>query len=809
MGENDLINMLEPNVAKSSMRSKPTHWAQFIIFLNGLILTIAATITLFVYIEQITQNKRDEIVKNISFDIETALSHAYSIFTLETVNQTKNSDVILSLTQIKPTPTSWHVKNIYGADNVHNDIIRQTIKNRKTEKLKKIFSYENQFFVTYTNKNNDTFLALLNTKKIQHIFENPKYNTIKKIRLFGMDNDAPSFEYKTENKQTKSTIHINKKIEILGNEIQITINLLDKNVFFLSDKLPLILLLFGATLTILGTLFVRNNQRQSQKMHLMNEILEDKNQSLEYKIDESQSISKALKESEDEYKAVVNSVQDILFELDITGQIVFLNASWKRITGLQPEDVYGENLFRLIHPQDMNSIHDSFFNFTKTKKYTKNFAKLQTVSGDYRSVDIAFSVLRNDTEGTLRIIGTITDTEEKRRAEKALDEAEKRSRKIIENAAGGIYQIAPDGTIMSANPSFLSILGYHGYDQKTPEKYNIKDMYVNIEDRNIYETQIHRDEQIRNYEVKMRHTSGRIIWINENARAVKDEDGTILYYEGSIEDITQRKEAEIALIEAKLNSDLASRAKSEFLANMSHELRTPLNSIIGFSEIIKSEALGEIENKPYVDYACDIHNSGTRLLNVINEILGISKIEAGERQLNETVVDISKITQTCIDLMANKIENRHIQVNNLIADTTPHIVAEELALKQILMNLLSNAIKFTPENGSITLSADYDGTDIRLSITDTGVGIDEVDIPKALSPFGQIDSTLARSNAGTGLGLTLVDSLIRLHDGSLELISQKGFGTTVTITIPEKRVAAKKTKPSDQEGNISKFSDYK
>jgi signal transduction histidine kinase len=307
----------------------------------------------------------------------------------------------------------------------------------------------------------------------------------------------------------------------------------------------------------------------------------------------------------------------------------------------------------------------------------------------------------------------------------------------------------------------------------------------------------------------MRHTSGRIIWINENARAVKDEDGTILYYEGSIEDITQRKEAEIALIEAKLNSDLASRAKSEFLANMSHELRTPLNSIIGFSEIIKSEALGEIENKPYVDYAGDIHNSGTRLLNVINEILGISKIEAGERQLNETVVDISKITQTCIDLMANKIENRHIQVNNLIADTTPHIVAEELALKQILMNLLSNAIKFTPENGSITLSADYDGTDIRLSITDTGVGIDEVDIPKALSPFGQIDSTLARSNAGTGLGLTLVDSLIRLHDGSLELISQKGFGTTVTITIPEKRVAAKKTKASDQEGNISKFSDYK
>jgi signal transduction histidine kinase len=145
----------------------------------------------------------------------------------------------------------------------------------------------------------------------------------------------------------------------------------------------------------------------------------------------------------------------------------------------------------------------------------------------------------------------------------------------------------------------------------------------------------------------------------------------------------------------------------------------------------------------------------------------------------------------------------------LIDEDTPYIVAEELAFKQILMNLMSNAIKFTPENGSITLSSDYDGKDLRFSITDTGVGIDEIDIPKALSPFGQVDNTLARSNVGTGLGLTLVDSLIRLHDGSLELISQKGFGTTITLTIPEKRVAAKKGKSSDKDTNIKNFSDYK
>ncbi len=257
---------------------------------------------------------------------------------------------------------------------------------------------------------------------------------------------------------------------------------------------------------------------------------------------------------------------------------------------------------------------------------------------------------------------------------------------------------------------------------------------------------------------------------------------------------------------------MASRAKSEFLANMSHELRSPLNSIIGFSEIIKTEALGEIAQKPYVDYAGDIHASGTRLLNVINEILGISKIEAGERHLNETVLNIGSIAQTCIDLLAVKIENHGLHVTNLIDADIPRVIGEELAFKQIIMNLLSNAIKFTPEGGSITINAEYDNDDILLSITDTGIGIDDVDIPKAMSPFGQLDGgSLSRGNSGTGLGLTLVNSLIRMHDGRMELVSQKGIGTTVILTIPSKRVAVKKKKSEDDidHSKIANMSDYK
>jgi signal transduction histidine kinase len=261
-----------------------------------------------------------------------------------------------------------------------------------------------------------------------------------------------------------------------------------------------------------------------------------------------------------------------------------------------------------------------------------------------------------------------------------------------------------------------------------------------------------------------------------------------------------------------LNSDLASRAKSEFLANMSHELRTPLNAIIGFSEIIKGEALGAIENKNYVDYAKDIYDSGGRLLNVINEILGISKIEAGDRQLSESIVNVGSVIDTCQNLLASKIESHSLDVNNMVDDNTPSIVAEELAFKQIFMNLLSNAIKFTPPNGKITISSEYeDGGDLRLSITDTGVGMDEADIPKAMSPFGQLDNSLSRANAGTGLGLTLVSSLVHLHGGRMEMISQKGIGTTVTIIVPSKRVAVQKKK-SDVDvsaGNVASLRDYK
>ena len=254
-------------------------------------------------------------------------------------------------------------------------------------------------------------------------------------------------------------------------------------------------------------------------------------------------------------------------------------------------------------------------------------------------------------------------------------------------------------------------------------------------------------------------------------------------------DITERHQAEVGLVRAKENADFANRSKSEFLANMSHELRTPLNAIIGFSEIIKDQLFGAVGQAQYVEYAKDIHDSGQLLLSLINDILDMSKIEAGKRALAETVLDVDRIVQSVIRLVAARAKTGKVHLNVQLPKDLPTLYGEDKAVKQIFTNLLTNAIKFTPEGGTVTLSAEVDENNrLEIKVQDTGIGMAPEDIPVALAPFGQIESALSRKHQGTGLGLPLTKALVELHGGTLEIKSLLNVGTTVKVLFPIDRV---------------------
>jgi PAS domain S-box-containing protein len=250
----------------------------------------------------------------------------------------------------------------------------------------------------------------------------------------------------------------------------------------------------------------------------------------------------------------------------------------------------------------------------------------------------------------------------------------------------------------------------------------------------------------------------------------------------------QRRDAEMQLRQAKETAEVASRAKSEFLANMSHELRTPLNAVIGFSQMIGEEILGPVGRPEYKEYARDIHNSSLHLLQIINDILDVSKIEAGMATLHGAEVDYATVAAACCRLVSAKAKASEIALSLEMASDLPMIWADERMLKQVTLNLLSNALKFTPKGGAVALSAArHGGGGLVIRVSDTGIGIAPEDFDKVFRPFGQVDSSLSRRFEGTGLGLPLTKGLVELHGGTITLESEVGRGTTVSVYLPPRQ----------------------
>lgn len=380
-------------------------------------------------------------------------------------------------------------------------------------------------------------------------------------------------------------------------------------------------------------------------------------------------------------------------------------------------------------------------------------------------------------------------TQAEREAVAARRDAERSYRSIFENASAGIFQTSPTGQYLDANPALARLYGYDSPADLKAGLTNIAgQLYVDPSRRTAFRHELLATGRVEDFVSEVRRRDGSTIWISENARAVRDEEGELLYYEGTVEDITARREAEAATLAALAEAEQASRAKVAFLAAISHELRTPLNAVIGFAEILKDERLGPIGLDKYLEFASDIHTNGQRLLYRINDILDLTRIEGGGAPLDLEEIHLAQVVGEAASLayeVQDAPENIYAPLRLEGLDAVPPLFADRKRLRQIFRNLIDNALKFTPETGDICVRAQHTETGLKVTVEDTGIGMIPERIPMALEPFKQLDGSLSRRFEGIGLGLPLARALTVLHGGEISIDSKPTIGTVVTVTFPK------------------------
>ncbi len=429
--------------------------------------------------------------------------------------------------------------------------------------------------------------------------------------------------------------------------------------------------------------------------------------------------------------------------------------------------------------------------------------------------------------------------EEKERAEEALQKSEEKYRNLFEDSRDPVYISSREGKIVDVNQSFLDLFGY---TREEIMKLNIKDTYVDLDERFRFQKEIEQKGFIRKFEVKLRKKDRTEVHCMISASVRWADDGSILGYQGIIHDITERKRAEKALKKAhddlerkvierteelriaKEAAETANQAKSDFLANMSHELRTPLNAIIGFSEVLRDQYFGNI-NEKQADYINDILESGKHLLSLINDILDLSKIEADKVEFEPSKVNIKELLEDSLIMVKEKCMKHGIDLSTNIAQDLEdlEITADKRKLKQVMFNLLSNAAKFTTHGGEIRVTADLISefgvriselkgeekqsaiqnrkSKIEISVADSGIGISPEDQENIFHEFYQVKGNIKDKTPGTGLGLSLTKSLVEMHKGRIWVESEgEGKGSTFTFVIPieaEKRKSEAATEPEE------------
>jgi PAS domain S-box-containing protein len=486
-------------------------------------------------------------------------------------------------------------------------------------------------------------------------------------------------------------------------------------------------------------------------------------------------------------RQVVEHSFEGIITFDEAGVVRSFDQAAERIFGYRQDAVVGRDVRTLLHdtvPEDawkdaadISELRGGPFEFVAKRE-----------DGDCHPVQIAISEMVQNDERLC--VALVRDMSQQRRAEAEAKEAQILLREAIDRINEGFALYDEQDQLVLCNRKFRELL----FDAREPAPLGslFEDIIRRLAEHGRVPLAAEQAEEWFSDRLA-RHRSpdgpyeeqfddGTCVLISERAT---HNGGRVAI----LTDVTELKEKQLDLRRAVERAETASRSKTEFLANMSHELRTPLNAIIGFSEIMTKEALGPVGTPRYREYAKDINSSGTHLLGLINDVLDVSKIEAGKYKLSEETVEIGDIVESSRRLVSARAEQAGHELIVDLPESLPLLLADPRTLKQVLLNLLSNAVKFTPDGGRISLRAHVlDDGSMEVQVTDTGIGIAANDLPHAMALFGQVDSKLARKYEGTGLGLPLSRNLMQLHGGTLQVGSEVGEGTTVALRFPARRV---------------------
>ncbi|MDI7861241.1 ATP-binding protein [Rhizobiaceae bacterium n13] len=499
-----------------------------------------------------------------------------------------------------------------------------------------------------------------------------------------------------------------------------------------------------------------------------------------------------------------------LWDFDLANRRLYWSRSMYEMLGLPPSDnvLCFSDAARMMHPDD-GSIYAVARLIARGKaRQIDQVFRMRHANGHYVWMRARAQIIRN-ASGRMQIIGIAMDVTEQHRLAQRYAEADQRLADAIECTSEAFVLWDKNDRLVMCNAHYQQA---YGLPASVLVPGTERAVVAAAAARPIIERRIaNADSSGRSQTREVQLADERWLQINErrtrdgglvsvgtdisllkrNQERLRDSERRLMATIGDLSASRQtlvQQKAELSTANAnylaeKERAEAANKAKSEFLANMSHELRTPLNAILGFSEILLNEMFGPVGSAKYSEYAKDIHDSGQHLLHVINDILDMSKIEAGHMRLDREAIDLVPLIEESLRFIAVPAEQKKIRVEQSIAGALT-MAADRRAMKQILLNLLSNAVKFTNEGDRVVVRTRRVAGALRLTIADTGIGIPKAALTKIGQPFEQVQSQYAKSKGGSGLGLAISGSLAKLHGGSMKIRSREGCGTVVSVTIP-------------------------